>query len=200
MQISKNSRVLIVAFSLLLLFSGIYFVALKQFKEIPGTGAKDIRAAALAMKKIRKQLKSVISSPEDPRARYMYEFERLRNPYTGKIPENIRQKELAFSATLPVAEARTFAGTARNARGQVENWNRRGPFNVGGRTRALAIDVNNENIILAGGVSGGVWRSTDGGTSWTKTTDPNLLQSVTTVDQDKRTGKTNIWYLVPANW
>jgi len=194
MYISTNNRILILAFSLLLIFGGVFIFAGQQPKNVAGNAPKDIRAAALAMKKVRKKLKAAISSPEDPQARYMYEFTRLRNPYTGKIPENIRQKELAFSATLPVAEARTFAGLGRNARGQVEDWNRRGPYNVGGRTRALAIDVANENIILAGGVSGGMWRSTDGGTSWTKTTDPNLLQSVTTVDQDKRTGKTNTWY------
>jgi len=194
MHISTNTRILIVAFSLLLLFGGVYILAGMQPQGVSGARSKDIRAAALAMKKVRKKIKSAISSPEDPQARYMYEYRRLRNPYTGKIPENIRQKELAFSATLPVAEARTFAGTSRNARGQAEDWQRRGPYNVGGRTRALAIDVANENIILAGGVSGGMWRSINGGNAWTKTTDPNLLQSVTTVDQDKRTGKTNTWY------
>ena len=35
----------------------------------------------------------------------------------------------------------------------------RGPWNVGGRTRALAIDVANENRMLAGGISGGMWLS-----------------------------------------
>ncbi len=70
----------------------------------------------------------------------------------------------------------------------------KGPYNIGGRTRALAIDVTNEDIILAGGVSGGMWRSTDGGESWTKTTTPSQLHSVTCLAQDTRPGKTNIWY------
>lgn len=44
-------------------------------------------------------------------------------------------------------------------------WTHRGPWNVGGRTRALALDISDptEQTILAGGVSGGMWRSTDGG-------------------------------------
>lgn len=71
-----------------------------------------------------------------------------------------------------------------------------GPENIGGRTRALAIDVsdNTSNTILAGGVSGGMWRSTNGGTSWTRVTTLPQLASVTTLAQDTRSGKTNIWY------
>ena len=46
------------------------------------------------------------------------------------------------------------------------NWIHRGPYNVGGRTRALAMDVLDENILLAGGASGGMFRSTDAGQSW----------------------------------
>ena len=45
-------------------------------------------------------------------------------------------------------------------------WVHRGPYNVGGRTRALSVDVLDENIILAGGASGGMFRSIDGGNSW----------------------------------
>ena len=41
-----------------------------------------------------------------------------------------------------------------------------GPNNVAGRTRALWIDPRNEKIILAGAISGGLWRSENGGTSW----------------------------------
>lgn len=41
-----------------------------------------------------------------------------------------------------------------------------GPNNVGGRTRSMWIDPRNENIILAAAISGGVWRSETGGTSW----------------------------------
>ena len=41
-----------------------------------------------------------------------------------------------------------------------------GPNNVAGRTRALWVDPRNEKIILAGAISGGLWRSENGGTSW----------------------------------
>lgn len=47
-------------------------------------------------------------------------------------------------------------------------WQEMGPSNVGGRTRALLIDKNNANVMYAGGVAGGLWKSTTGGQSWTK--------------------------------
>src|ERR1043165_2096133 len=85
---------------------------------------------------------------------------RLRNPQTGVIPQDIRKKELAFAATLPKYN------TQRSLQ-----WQNRGPYNLGGRTRALALDVTDENIVLAGQVSGGMWRSTDGGDQFTQCTD-----------------------------
>lgn len=74
------------------------------------------------------------------------------------------------------------------------DWTQRGPFNIGGRTRAIALDITNENIILAGAVTGGLWRSTDGGNSWTHCTTPDQLHSVSCIIQDTRPGHTNTWY------
>ena len=70
----------------------------------------------------------------------------------------------------------------------------RGPYNIGGRTKALAIYIENENTILAGGVSSGMWKSIDGGVLWVKTTAPDQLHSVSCVAQNKYPGKDNIWY------
>ena len=46
-------------------------------------------------------------------------------------------------------------------------WSNLGPSNQGGRTRALLIDPGNPNVMYAGGVAGGVWKSTDAGANWT---------------------------------
>ena len=45
--------------------------------------------------------------------------------------------------------------------------------------RALSIDPRNPDIMVAGSVSGGLWRSIDGGTSWTVVDDdlPSLAIS-----------------------
>jgi len=49
-------------------------------------------------------------------------------------------------------------------------WNFRGPDNIGGRTRTLVVDNKNPQILYAGGVSGGIFKSTTGGEFWVKKT------------------------------
>jgi photosystem II stability/assembly factor-like uncharacterized protein len=50
-------------------------------------------------------------------------------------------------------------------------WEPLGPGNFGGRTRTLVIHPAQPEIMYAGGVSGGVWKTTDGGQSWTPLAD-----------------------------
>ncbi|MFQ5742729.1 MAG: hypothetical protein ACE5HV_03975 [Acidobacteriota bacterium] len=45
-------------------------------------------------------------------------------------------------------------------------WKPLGPGNIGGRTRVLLIDPRDDRVLIAGGVSGGIWKSTDGGQLW----------------------------------
>jgi hypothetical protein len=47
-------------------------------------------------------------------------------------------------------------------------WQEEGPDNIGGRTRAITINRNNPNDIWAGGVSGGLFHSSNGGNSWSR--------------------------------
>ncbi|MCP4456608.1 MAG: T9SS type A sorting domain-containing protein [Cytophagales bacterium] len=134
---------------------------------------------------------SSIGTQDNPHARADFEFLKIRNPKTGKIPENIRQKEIEFSKKHL---GRSEWLSARNDAMQSEEWTLAGPFNVGGRTRALALDVQNENTIISGGVSGGIWKSSDSGASWIRTSDPENRNGITTLAQDIRSGKQNIWY------
>lgn len=127
---------------------------------------------------------------EDVEARHAYERTLLRDPATGEIPPGISVLEQKYARTLPSREE-TLRKTGGSA---AVTWSSRGPSNVGGRTRAFGIDVTNANILLAGCVSGGMWRSSDGGTSWTKTTVPAALHSVTCLAQDTRAGQTGTWY------
>ncbi len=53
----------------------------------------------------------------------------------------------------------------------IGSWQSLGPGNIGGRTRALLIHPINPSIMYAAGVSGGIWKTTNGGTSWTPLAD-----------------------------
>ncbi len=129
---------------------------------------------------------------DNPIRRIELENSMLIDPRTRVIPDNIREKELMYvnSNTSRLQKRSSVFGVELNA----ASWKNRGPFNVGGRTRALAIDVSNENVLLAGGASGGVWRSTNSGSTWSKTTGASDLHSVTSIAQDPRQGNQNIWY------
>ncbi len=129
---------------------------------------------------------------ENLSSRKEWEFMRLRDPYTNKIPDNISMLERKFAKMLPTNKLLKL-----QKRNQTfsSNWTFRGPYNQGGRSRAVAVDVNNSNVILAGGATGGMWRSTDNGQSWVKVTPAqDSVQTVTCIVQDTRAGKTNIWY------
>lgn len=127
---------------------------------------------------------------EQKKGRAEYFFMMLRDPATNQIPGAIRQRELEFAKVLK----KNAAGLGKTA--QLFNWKEAGPNDVGGRTRALAIDVTNPNTILAGGVSGGMWKSTDNGTSWKIKSTAEQVLSVTSIAQDRRAGYTNNWYYV----
>jgi len=140
---------------------------------------------AKLLKSAKKKVKVAgmgIGSESDPNNRRNWYSSRLVSPETQKMPENIRARELQYAQTLP---QNSFLEA---------NWTARGPFNVGGRTRGMAIDITDENIIMAGGVSGGVWRTENQGLSWQKLTAPEMLHNVTCLTQDIREGHTGTWY------
>jgi photosystem II stability/assembly factor-like uncharacterized protein len=64
---------------------------------------------------------------------------------------------------------------------RMRDWREIGPGNIGGRTRALAIDPLDPQTVYAGGVSGGVWKSVDAGESWSATDDLMANLAVTTI-------------------
>ena len=124
------------------------------------------------------------ASEENGPLRRAWERQRLADPTTGQIPPGIQLLEQRFAASMNQPLADRFG----------PDWFARGPYNFGGRTRALAIDVTNENRLLAGGVSGGVWLSEDGGQSWQRKTPLNAHPGCVSIAQDTRPGKTNVWY------
>jgi hypothetical protein len=48
----------------------------------------------------------------------------------------------------------------------LDTWTALGPGNIGGRTRVVRYHPAQHNVIFAAGVSGGLWKSDDNGTTW----------------------------------
>jgi hypothetical protein len=131
------------------------------------------------------------------RERLKYEFDMVKDPATGKIPEGIYQLEMAQARSIPEKTIDILSGAASRVN-VLNTYFPAGPNNIGGRTRALAYDVRYDGttnrVIMAGSVSGGIMRSVDGGATWTRVSPENDIHNLTSLAQDPRPGFQNTWY------
>jgi len=96
----------------------------------------------------------------EPQERNEYFFRLLRDPSTNAIPYHIRERELKFAKRLALRNKLLKPASIHSLQ-----WKEAGPVDVGGRTKATAVDVANSNNIIVGSASGGIWKSTDNGNS-----------------------------------
>jgi len=126
--------------------------------------------------------------------RWKYEADMIKDPTTGEALFGLRDQEIELARTIP--ERHTSSAIARLQ--TQNNYIPAGPNNNGGRTRAIAYDVRyngtTNRVLIAGGVSGGIFRSTDGGANWAKVTPANEVHNVSSVAQDPRPGNQDTWY------
>lgn len=119
--------------------------------------------------------------------RRLYEWKMLHDPATGEIPRDIHKKELALLRSIQMKQnAAGFRQTINNT------YTAAGPSQNGGRTRAVVYDMRNNGVMIAAGVSGGIFRSTDGGATWNFVHPVNGARIVTCLAQDPLTP--NTWY------
>ncbi|MEY3921742.1 MAG: hypothetical protein RL634_1503 [Bacteroidota bacterium] len=118
--------------------------------------------------------------------RAKYEWTISRDLKTGQIPEGIHAKELEWLKSQPVNNSGLFQSVVANSYEAV------GPTQNGGRTRTIVFDKRNNKVVMAGGISGGIFRSEDGGTTWKFVHPVNEVRSVSTLAQDP--SKPDTWY------
>jgi len=136
--------------------------------------------------------------------RFQYEYDMLKDPHTGKIPEDIFKQEMAQAMRIPLAGSfQTLNGnlnrTLLGLNGPSSNiYLPAGPTNMGGRTRVFAFDKryngSTNKVMISGSVSGGILRSADGGQNWSLVTPDQQIHNLTSLAQDPRTDSANIWY------
>ncbi|MCK8480885.1 T9SS type A sorting domain-containing protein [Psychroserpens algicola] len=163
----------------------IYFI---PFTSETATNEKQVRTLS-DMKKEKTSKKTMSEKMEAIEDRIQFEYDMQKNPYTGLIPLDEKESELNLALQLKQElnfQARSFSSAYVS----------RGPTNLGGRTRSVAIDISDTsgNTMLAGGVSSGLFRSVDGGASWVKVSSNDEIHNVTAIAQDPRPGFQNIWY------
>lgn len=127
-------------------------------------------------------------------ARWKYEADLVKDPTTGQPLFGLRDQEIEFAKTIP----ERGSSNSNSRTGAQNTYLPAGPNNIGGRTRALAYDVRyngtSNRIIIAGSVSGGIYRSSDGGANWTRVSPLNEMHNVSNVAQDPRPGNQDTWY------
>ncbi|MEI6765847.1 MAG: T9SS type A sorting domain-containing protein [Bacteroidota bacterium] len=88
---------------------------------------------------------------------------------------------------MDILNARAEIASMMHTKSLGIQWQELGPNNVGGRTRAIMVDKDNHNLLFAGGVSGGLFKSATGGTSWVRISGfPEL--SIACIAQSPTTG------------
>ncbi len=129
-------------------------------------------AGAVTISSIKKSDDSTASHNYSPRTEFLQTENRIAEA----------QRELYESKRIDVstgeydpqvwaqsyAEAVRFQKENAGARAVNMSWDEKGPDNVGGRTRSILIDVQDQNHVFAGSVSGGLFESFDGGNNWSK--------------------------------
>lgn len=132
-------------------------------------------------KRLSKKERKSMGIPPNPYNERQWEL--TMNPNLGRpTPEK------AFKLQKELRASRQYRPNAVPGQTLEMAWKERGPNNLGGRTRGLVFDPNDttQETVLAGGVSGGLWRNTkisDESNSWELLDIPeNLAISVIAYD------------------
>ena len=117
-------------------------------------------------------------------------FYKQRSSVNGRLPAGARLKAYEHMQRMMVAEGKmkqradgTFAQVMPESGTSTPAWTSIGPTPttgsefgpVTGRITTIAVDPSDStgNTVLIGGAQGGIWRTTDGGTTWTAVGDQN---------------------------
>ena len=155
------------------IFAGIVLLSSSN-----GTGSDRETAIRLAADRVQKSEPTTGARYDEPGAAMEHFWRKRRGPTTDHDPIAAYQKarrhidrmarySTRLGAQLPNRSRSQRASVdKRTAAPAIATWNFLGPGNIGGRTRTLAINPDQPQIMYAGGVSGGVMKTVDGGSSW----------------------------------
>jgi len=105
--------------------------------------------------------KFVTEQQQRPAFKYLQGL--LANPKTGKIDATAQYRAMNQAKSLK-DQALSANKTSTLEKSVV--WEELGPNNIGGRSRTLLIDKDNDQLLYSGSVTGGLFKSNDGGANW----------------------------------
>jgi hypothetical protein len=102
---------------------------------------------------------------DDIVARHEQEVKRTKDPSLNTVPVERLIQARKIKDQLLIQQTSTVKSLSSTNTISSIGWTERGPNNVGGRTRALLFDLNDQangyKKVFAGGVGGGLWYTTD---------------------------------------
>src|SRR5262249_49851325 len=109
--------------------------------------------------------------PDQPDAATAQRLMTLRDEL-GTIPHDALMSAKAQVRAMPAGVAGNLDST---------KWSELGPGNIGGRVRAVAPHPTVASTIFLGSVSGGIWKSTNSGATWSKVDDLMVNLAITSI-------------------
>ena len=140
-------------------------------------------------------LKSIQGKDDNPYAAADYRYKMIVGNNKDVDPVQSRRTAIDY-----IKENLTYNNSL--SKSKINSWSTIGPGNIGGRIRSIVVNSSNPDQIVLGSVSGGIWKSTDGGSSWTPkldSQDPIAIGSMVLVGStDIYAGSGEAWGNVDA--
>jgi len=142
------------------------YLAMQESGENKSTNFQGKRFGSLMTRKIKEISMLAFEvlkekEPDHPDEAFKFRKLQIQNE-DGLIPFDGLEKA-AKQIDLMKAEQELTSSSAGVTR---SSWTWLGPGNIGGRVRSILIHPTISNTIWAASVSGGIWKTTDGGISW----------------------------------
>lgn len=125
------------------------------------------------------------SSQKNRKGDYPDEWAKLRAKQQASEDGRVKPGGLAIAMEQ---RRKMLANTLHIAAAGISSaqWTFLGPGNIGGRIRSIVVHPASANTMWIGSVSGGIWKTTDGGSAWSPVNDfmGNLAISAMVIDPD----------------
>ena len=139
------------------------------------------------------KLKRALYRVNNPKPDHPGDWAKQRNMQmrdeNGQIPDNALVRAHDQLNAMVAAQQAAGPGDVEAQAISKSNWTWIGPKNIGGRIRSILIHPTSPNTMYIGSVSGGIWRTTNGGTSWKILDDFMANMAVSTMVMDRNNPK-----------